>query len=82
MDRQFYKNYDEINLIYEWLFYFAPFFFILFLCVNESSMEDLLRLCKKQMDDMVDFNFSTQKWETASKFCWRLNTDTNAESLK
>ena len=45
------------------------FFFILFLCVNESSMEDLLGLCKKQMDDMVNFNFSTHKWETASKFC-------------
>ena len=45
-------------------------------------MEDLLGLCKKQMDAMVDFNFSTHKSETASKFYWRLNSDTNVESLK
>ena len=45
-------------------------------------MEDLLGLCKKQMDAMVDFNFSTQKSETSSKFYWRLNSDTNVENLK
>ena len=70
-DARWIGNFIKITTKETWstsdYFILLPFFFILFLCVNESSMEDLLGLCKKQMDDMVNFNFSTHKWETASK---------------